>query len=147
MKKALTIALLTATAFTHHLQAQTTLQETGNFTTITNGNLWIDSDGNDVQAHGAGFLKVGDTWYMIGEDRSSSWNPDVNMYSSKDLVNWKFERKIIENHVTHPDLGSKRMIERPKLMYCVKTKQYVVWCIGRAATMEPLRLACSIATR
>ena len=98
------------------------------WTTITNGNIWIDTQGNDVQAHGAGFLKVGDTWYMIGEDRASSWHPDVNMYSSKDLVNWTFERKIIENHTTHPDLGSKRMIERPKLMYCAKTKQYVVWC-------------------
>jgi sucrose-6-phosphate hydrolase SacC (GH32 family) len=128
MKKGLAIALLTATAFSQQLQAQTATQDAGQFTTITNGNLWIDSEGNDVQAHGAGFLKVGDTWYMIGEDRSSSWNPDVNMYSSKDLVNWKFERKIIENHVTHPDLGSKRMIERPKLMYCAKTKQYVVWC-------------------
>lgn len=128
MKKLLTIALLTATAFSQQMQAQTATQDAGQFTTITNGNLWIDSEGNDVQAHGAGFLKVGDTWYMIGEDRSSSWNPDVNMYSSKDLVNWKFERKIIENHVTHPDLGSKRMIERPKLMYCAKTKQYVVWC-------------------
>lgn len=128
MKHILLIGLLAATAHIG-LQAQTTTSATQNeWTTITNGNLWIDSEGNDVQAHGAGFLKVGDTWYMIGEDRSSSWHPDVNMYSSKDLVNWKFERKIIENKVTHPDLGSKRMIERPKLMYCAKTKQYVVWC-------------------
>lgn len=96
--------------------------------TIHNGDMWIDSDGNDVQAHGAGFLKVDDTWYMIGEDRTKQWNPDVNMYSSKDLVNWKFERKIIENGVTHPELGKTRMIERPKLMYCAKTKKYVVWC-------------------
>lgn len=72
--------------------------------TIHNGDMWIDSDGNDVQAHGAGFLKVDDTWYMIGEDRTKQWNPDVNMYSSKDLVNWKFERKIIENGVT-PGIG------------------------------------------
>lgn len=128
MKRILFVGLLAATTHTA-FQAQTVLNDQANeWTTITNGNLWIDSEGNDVQAHGAGFLKVGDTWYMIGEDRSSSWHPDVNMYSSKDLVNWKFERKIIENNVTHPDLGSKRMIERPKLMYCAKTKQYVVWC-------------------
>lgn len=96
--------------------------------TISNGDMWRDLDGNDVQAHGAGFLQVGDTWYMIGEDRTQQWNPDVNMYSSKDLVNWKFERKIIENGVTHPDLGKTRMIERPKLLYCAKTGKYVVWC-------------------
>lgn len=98
------------------------------WTTIKNGNMWIDSDGNEIQAHGAGFLKVNDTWYMIGEDRTQQWNPDVNMYSSKDFVNWKFERKIIKNGATHPDLGKTRMIERPKLMYCAKTGQYVVWC-------------------
>lgn len=98
------------------------------WTTIVNGDMWVDSDGKDVQAHGAGFLKVGDTWYMIGEDRSDMWHPDVNMYSSKDFVNWKFERKIISPD-THPALADgSRFIERPKLMYCKKTGKYVVWC-------------------
>ncbi len=96
--------------------------------TIKNGALWQDSDGNAVQAHGAGFVQVGDTWYMIGEDRSGWWNPDVNLYSSKNLVDWKFERKIIRNGVTHPSLGKDRFIERPKLMYCKKTGKFVVWC-------------------
>lgn len=98
------------------------------WTTITNGILWYDTDGNVVQAHGAGFLRVGDTWYMIGEDRSQSWNPDVNMYSSKDLQTWKFEGKVIENGVTHPGLGTERFIERPKIMYNKKTHKYVIWC-------------------
>lgn len=96
--------------------------------TIKNGALWKDNTGKAVQAHGAGFLQVGDTWYMIGEDRTNTWNPDVNMYSTTDFVNWKFERKIIKNGVTHPDLGSSRMIERPKLLYCANTGQFVVWC-------------------
>ena len=34
------------------------------WTTIKNGNMWIDSDGNEIQAHGAGFLKVNDTWLV-----------------------------------------------------------------------------------
>lgn len=98
------------------------------WTTISNGDMWIDTDGKDVQAHGAGFLKVGDTWYMIGEDRSNMWHPDVNMYSSKDFVHWKFERKIISPE-THPALADgSRFIERPKLMYCKNTGKYVVWC-------------------
>lgn len=96
--------------------------------TIKNGAIWIDDKGLDVQAHGAGIILVNDTWYMIGEDRTQQWNPDVNMYSSKDLVNWKFENKIMENGVTHPDLGSSRMIERPKLLYNKKTGKFVVWC-------------------
>lgn len=98
------------------------------WTTVSNGAQWTDNNGNVVHAHGAGFLKVGDTWYMIGEDRGMPSFPDVNMYSSKDLQNWRFERKIIRNGVTHPSLGKERFIERPKLMYCEKTKKYVVWC-------------------
>jgi len=97
-------------------------------TVITNGQLWIDSDGNPVQAHGAGFLYQNGLWYMIGEDRSQQWSPDVNMYSSPDLVHWTFVAKIIKNQETVPDLGRRRFIERPKLLYCAKTGQYVVWC-------------------
>lgn len=95
---------------------------------IKNGAMWKDSDGKDVQAHAAGFVQLNDRYYMIGEDRTQQWNPDVNMYSSKDLVNWRFERKIIENGVTHPDLGTSRMIERPKILYNAKTGRFVVWC-------------------
>lgn len=105
--------------------------------TIKNGALWSDDRGRSVQAHGAGFLQIGETWYMIGEDRETAkWNPDVNMYSTKDFINWKFEGKIIKNgehNYTYPDgtvgkLGSNRMIERPKLLHCGKTGQYVIWC-------------------
>lgn len=99
-----------------------------NWMTIKNGAMWKDNRGAGIQAHGAGFIQVGDTWYMIGEDRSGPWNPDVNMYSTKDFVNWKFERKIIQNGVTHPQLGNGRFIERPKIMYNKKTGKFVVWC-------------------
>ena len=97
-------------------------------TVITNGVLWRDTNGNVVQAHGAGFLYQNGTWYMIGEDRGEPWSPDVNMYSSPDLVTWTFVGKIIKNGETTPDLGRRRFIERPKLLFCARTGQYVVWC-------------------
>ena len=49
------------------------------FITIQNGIEWIDDDGKVVQAHGGNFLQVGTKWYLIGEDRARSWNPDVNL--------------------------------------------------------------------
>ena len=98
------------------------------WTTIRNGIEWTDTEGYIVQAHGGNFLQVGDRWYLIGEDRAGSWRPDVNLYSTTDFNTWRFEAKIIENYVTHPDLGSSRMIERPKLMYNEKTGKFVVWC-------------------
>jgi hypothetical protein len=94
-----------------------------NWATIRNGALWMDNNNNSVQAHGAGFLQMGDVWYMVGEDRTA-WNSGVNLYSSTDFVSWKFERKIIPPSA----YSSSRFIERPKLLYCAATGKYVVWC-------------------
>ena len=96
------------------------------WTTITNGLLWKDDNGNAVQAHGSGYIKVGDTWYMVGEDRNSG-GVGVNMYSSKDLVTWTFENKIISQNTCEQLANGERFIERPKIIYNEKTKKYVVW--------------------
>lgn len=110
--------------------------------TIQNGRLWKLSTGATVQAHAPGFVRVGDVWYMCGEDRSNWWNPDVNLYSSTDLVNWKFEKKIIRNGVTTSALGSTRMIERPKLLYNATTDKFVVWCHYESGDYGASEAAC-----
>lgn len=98
------------------------------WTTIQNGIEWTDTEGYIVQAHGGNFLRHGGRWYLIGEDRARSWNPDVNLYSTDDFLNWTYEGKIIKNLVTHEALGDTRMIERPKLMFNARTGKFVVWC-------------------
>ncbi len=115
--------------------------------TIKNGNAWVATNtGATVQAHGPGFIRVGDIWYMCGEDRaaapSAPWTPDVNLYSSVDLVNWKFERKIIQNGVTAAELGHGRFIERPKLLYNPKTSKYLVWCHYEQGNYGASEAAC-----
>lgn len=95
---------------------------------IRNGKPWYDTQGNPVQAHGGNFLIEDGTVYMVGEDRSHSWHPDVNLYHSRDFEIWEYDGKIIENGVTTPELGTTRMIERPKLLHCPKTGRYVIWC-------------------
>ena len=112
------------------------------WTTIKNGIEWTDTEGYVVQAHGGNFLQVGKRWYLIGEDRARSWNPDVNLYSTEDFVTWKFEGKIIQNRVTHEQLGVSRMIERPKLMYNAQTRKFVVWCHWGHETTAPVRPPC-----
>ncbi len=107
--------------------------------TIINGNMWHARNG-DVQAHAPGFVRVGDVWYMVGEDRTRS--PDVNLYSSVDLINWNFEKKIIENGVTSTVLGNGRMIERPKLLYNPKTEKFVVWCHWEQGDYGASEAAC-----
>lgn len=110
--------------------------------TIQNGLSWKTKTGSTVQAHAPGFVRVGDLWYMVGEDRSNTWHPDVNLYSSTDLVHWTFEKKIIENGVATSELGSSRMIERPKLMYNASTDKYVVWCHYESSNYSASEAAC-----
>lgn len=119
-KLILTLFTIVCSLFTSSASAQ--------WTTIVNGTKWTDTDGNPVYANGGNFLHKDGVWYLVGEDRSMPWMPDVNLYSSTDFVHWKFEHKIIRNRVSHPDLGRRRMIERPKLLFCEETQKYVVWC-------------------
>ena len=95
---------------------------------IRNGQPWYDTQGNPVQAHGGNFLIEDGIVYMVGEDRSHSWHPDVNLYHSRDMEIWEYDGKIIENGVTTPELGTTHMIERPKLLHCPNTGRYVIWC-------------------
>lgn len=117
------------------------------WTTIRNGQAWTDTNGNSVQAHGGNCLKVGKRWYLIGEDRSSSWNPDVNLYSTTDFATWRFEGKVIENGVTDPELGKSRMIERPKLIYNKRTKEFVIWCHWEAKNYGASEAACFVSKK
>lgn len=107
----------------------------GQTLTVHNGSLWYDTTGKDVQAHGAGFLKQGDKWYMVGEDRSGSVG--VNLYSSTDLSTWKFEHKIVSSNTNAALKSGSRFIERPKLIYNAKTKKYVVWLHYEGAGYGP----------
>lgn len=130
-------SLLTETTSSLRSAIQTYRQtRTNEWVTIKNGFLWNDQNGNSVQAHGAGFLQVGDRWYMVGEDRSYS-NAGVNLYSSNDLVNWKFEKKIIPPSA----YSSSRFIERPKLLRSPKTGKFVVWCHYEGANYAPSEAA------
>lgn len=128
-------------------QARYLANRPNEWVTIKNGNAWIATNtGASVQAHGPGFIRVGDIWYMCGEDRaaapSAPWTPDVNLYSSVDLVNWKFEKKIVENGITAAELGHGRFIERPKLLYNPKTSKYLVWCHYEQGNYGASEAAC-----
>lgn len=37
---------------------------------INNGSQFADTAGNAIQAHGAGIIKVDDTYYLFGENRT-----------------------------------------------------------------------------
>ncbi|KAK1782223.1 glycosyl hydrolase [Copromyces sp. CBS 386.78] len=87
---------------------------------IVPGGTWTASNGDHLNAHGAGAIRVNSTFYLIGEDKSqgSSFTA-VNCYSSTDLVQWKYEGALLSRTGSSGDLGPNRIIERPK--------EYVMW--------------------
>ena len=85
---------------------------------ITPGAIWPDDHGNHIQAHGAGILKQGDTYYLFGEDRSPGLDPRkryVSCYSSTDLSHWSFRNRVLA--LGDPENLGVRVLERPKVFY------------------------------
>ncbi|KXN81091.1 hypothetical protein AN958_06044 [Leucoagaricus sp. SymC.cos] len=91
---------------------------------IVPGATWTDTSGNDIQAHGGGFLKVGSTFYWFGEDKShnSALFKAVSCYSSSDLVSWTRQNDAL-TPIPGTNISTSNIVERPK----VKTNQYVMW--------------------
>lgn len=96
---------------------------------IKPGELWPDDQGNHVQAHGGGIIKIDKTWYWYGEERRQGLDTGykyVSCYSSQDLVNWNFLGDVLK--LSDPEnLGARWVLERPKVFYNRKNKNYVMY--------------------
>ena len=105
---------------------------------IVNDNFWKDTSGNFIYSQGGGVFKFGDTYYWYGvhykgaetyAQNPSGKNSDtsfvsITCYSSKDLVNWKFENDVL----TPKSKGwiNAGWVGRMGVAYCPKTKLYVI---------------------
>ncbi len=100
---------------------------------IVPGEVWPDTEGNHINVHGGGIIKYKGTWYWFGESRLPRMEKDrtnygVGCYSSKDLVNWKNEGlslRVINDTASMLQPGC--VIERPKVIYNMKTGKFVMW--------------------
>ncbi|GAA5124893.1 family 43 glycosylhydrolase [Luteolibacter yonseiensis] len=116
-------------------------KETKPATAIRPGEVWLDTDGKMVNAHGGGILFHAGTYYWYGEIKEGkTYLPEVNKswggtrvdvvgvscYSSKDLLAWKNEGNVLPA-VPGTDLDPKLVLERPKVVYNAKTKKFVLW--------------------
>lgn len=94
------------------------------------GEIWEDSDGNHINAHGGGIYYENETYYWYGEHKGSDSKAHVgiNVYSSQDLYNWK-KQGVALSVEKNPDSEIKAgsVIERPKVIYNQVTKKYVLW--------------------
>ncbi len=99
--------------------------------TFTPGAEWTDQNGNPLQMHGLGIIKVGSTWYGFGEDKtgessSDAYFQDIPCYSSTNLASWTYVGKALTEQ-SSGDLGPDRIVERPKVIYNSTTDEYVMY--------------------
>jgi len=100
---------------------------TGVAVTITPGSVWNDTQGNVIQAHGEGIIKVDAKYYWLGEDKTNgSAFQNVKCYASSDLANWTFVNNVLTRQASG-DLGPNRVIERPHVIYNSSTSQFVMY--------------------
>jgi Glycosyl hydrolases family 43 len=108
------------------------------------GEVWRDTDGAIINAHGGGVLFYSGIYYLYGESKSGhtflpdcnkSWGgtrvdtTGVSCYSSTNLCDWKNEGIALAAAPDDPqsDLHSSKVLERPKVIYNRATKQFVMW--------------------
>ncbi len=99
------------------------------------GQVWLDTEGKRIQAHGGSVFYEDGTYYWYGENKektdgnSDIWHWGVRCYASKDLYNWTDCGLIIEpdledaNSPLHPGA----CMDRPHIIYNRFTKKYVCW--------------------
>ena len=102
---------------------------------IKPGQIWYDTEGKRIQAHGASMMYIDGTYYWYGENKEKTngqdgiWHWGVRCYTSKDLYNWEDKGLIIEPEVDNPEssIHPNRCMDRPHIVYNEKTKKYVCW--------------------
>ncbi len=103
------------------------------------GEVWRDTAGQVIQAHGGGILPVGKEWFWFGEDRTPGLDPlkrYVSCYRSKDLMHWDGCGRVLE--LAEPEeikaqYGGNWILERPKVFWVPKTRKFVMYFHADAA--------------
>ncbi len=106
---------------------------------LATGIAFMDTDGERVNAHGGGIIRVGDTYYLHGEYFSSTETDNdfrgFSMYSSQDLAIWKNEGIILPQQPSG-ELGPNRKGERPHIIQCPDTGEFVLFAHAASADYQ-----------
>ncbi len=99
------------------------------------GKIWLDSDGQPIQAHGGGVLLHQGVYYWYGENKDAETTNGrhdvigVSCYASTDLYTWKNEGVVlpaVPGDLQH-DLHPSKVVERPKVLWNAATGKFVLW--------------------
>ena len=129
---------------------------------FTPGEIWLDTKGRPINAHGGGMLIRNRTYYWYGENKDGcSWIPDTNRkwdgyrvevtgircYTSKDLHRWKDHGLVLKAVPgdSAGDLHPSKVVERPKVAFNPKTHKFVMWMHIDTADYQSARAGVAIA--
>jgi hypothetical protein len=99
------------------------------------GEVWLDSAGKPIQAHGGSIIRVDGKYYWYGENKEFTtgktdvWTWGVRCYASSDLYNWDDLGLIVPPDTKNPEspLNPAAFLDRPHILYNPRTKQFVCW--------------------
>ena len=97
--------------------------------------LWTDTNGNPINAHGGGVIYFEGVYYWYGEHKLSGKTEatfadgGIHCYSSVDLINWKDEGIVLKVDYDNmkSDLAYGCILERPKVVFNQKNRQFVAF--------------------
>ncbi len=105
------------------------------YQSIRPGQIWLDTKGERIQAHGGSVMYLDGLYYWYGENKEKTdpdkkiWHWGVRCYTSKDLYNWEDKGLIIPPDTEDPSssLHPTAYMDRPHIIYNKRTKKFVCW--------------------
>ena len=94
------------------------------------GEVWNDTDGEVINAHGGGVLFHDGRYYWFGEikDRGATSRSGISCYSSANLSDWKNEGIALSVLAdSDSEIQPGCIMERPKVIYNRRTGKFVMW--------------------
>lgn len=128
------------------------------------GEIWRDTDGRPINAHGGGVLYHEGVYYWYGEAKSGrtflpdcnkSWGgtrvdvTGVSCYSSTNLYDWKNEGLVLRAVPDDQknDLHPSKVVERPKVIYNRATMEFVMWMHIDSADYAAARVGVAVSSK
>lgn len=105
------------------------------YESIRPGQVWLDTEGKRIQAHGGSVMYLDGVYYWYGENKEKTtgkngiWHWGVKCYVSTDLYNWEDKGVIIppERDSATSSLHPASMMDRPHIIYNKSTGKFMCW--------------------
>ena len=97
--------------------------------------IWNDTSGKPIQAHGGSIIEASDKYYWYGENKEFTtgktdiWTWGVRCYESTDLYNWRDLGLIIPPNTKDPSspLFPAAFLDRPHILFNKETHKFICW--------------------